>query len=104
MIANIGSKVNGHSLMNSKSASQQVRLAIYNRVLIFTLLYGSESWLWQKKNETSQRGGDAMKDRCRNSDVKQRCELKGRRSDSSMEKGMLRWSGRLELMKESRLP
>ncbi|GBP38982.1 hypothetical protein EVAR_95602_1 [Eumeta japonica] len=37
--------------MNNKSVSQQAHLAIRNWVLIPTLMDGSESWVWQKKNE-----------------------------------------------------
>ncbi|GBP09875.1 hypothetical protein EVAR_92428_1 [Eumeta japonica] len=46
-------KVNGalHAIMSSKSVSQQARLAIHNGVLIPTLIYGSEGWVWQKKNK-----------------------------------------------------
>ncbi|GBP84055.1 hypothetical protein EVAR_67654_1 [Eumeta japonica] len=49
-------------------------------------MYGSESWVWQKKkesriNEVEMRSlrsmcGVSRKDRCRNSDVRERCGLK----------------------------
>ncbi|GBP64728.1 hypothetical protein EVAR_56760_1 [Eumeta japonica] len=50
---NAGNKVNGAllAIMNSKSFSRQVRLAIHNGILIPTPMYGSEDWIWQKKNE-----------------------------------------------------
>ncbi|GBP58558.1 hypothetical protein EVAR_34561_1 [Eumeta japonica] len=41
------------AVMSSKSVSRQARLAIQSslqRVLIATLMYASESWIWQKKN------------------------------------------------------
>ncbi|GBP82570.1 hypothetical protein EVAR_87816_1 [Eumeta japonica] len=78
---NAGNKANGALLVivNSKSVFKQARLAMHNAVLIPTLMYGSESWVWQKKNESrinavemrSLRSmcGVSRKDRCRNSDV-----------------------------------
>ncbi|GBP46579.1 hypothetical protein EVAR_21735_1 [Eumeta japonica] len=63
---------------------------------------GSESWLWQKKNVSkidvveirslSSMCGVSRKDRCRNSDVRERCGLK---EDvvTRVERGMLRWFG-----------
>ncbi|GBP76987.1 Glutathione S-transferase [Eumeta japonica] len=72
--------------MNSKSVLRQARLAIHSVFLVPTLMYDSESWVWQKKNESrinaverrSLRSmcGMSRKDRCRNSDVRQRCALK----------------------------
>ncbi|GBP57084.1 hypothetical protein EVAR_36751_1 [Eumeta japonica] len=75
---NAGNKVNGAllTIMNSKSVSRQARLAIHNEVLIPTLMYGSESWVWHKKNESRVNAvemqslrGVSQKDRCK----KQRC-------------------------------
>ncbi|GBP00240.1 hypothetical protein EVAR_859_1 [Eumeta japonica] len=72
--------------MNGKNVSQQARLAIHNGVLIPTLLCGSENWVWQGKTENriyavemrSVRSmcGVFRRDRCRNSDVIERCGLK----------------------------
>ncbi|GBP09734.1 hypothetical protein EVAR_81028_1 [Eumeta japonica] len=49
---NAGYKVNKAllAIMNIKSVSRQVRLAIHNGILNPTLMYGSENWVWQKKN------------------------------------------------------
>ncbi|GBP35362.1 hypothetical protein EVAR_20735_1 [Eumeta japonica] len=60
---NPGNKVNEALLviMNSKSVSRQVRLAVRNGILILTLIYGSESRVWQKKNESRI---NAVKMRC----------------------------------------
>ncbi|GBP19793.1 hypothetical protein EVAR_8955_1 [Eumeta japonica] len=46
-------KANGDLLAttNVKSASRQTRLAIPSRIPISTFMYGSESWLRQKRNE-----------------------------------------------------
>ncbi|GBP73886.1 hypothetical protein EVAR_82715_1 [Eumeta japonica] len=82
--ANAGNKVNGAllAIINSKSVSRQGRLSIHNGVLIPTLMYGSESWVWQTNNESrinavemrSLRSmcGVSRKDICRNSDVRER--------------------------------
>ncbi|GBP54495.1 Outer dense fiber protein 3-like protein 2 [Eumeta japonica] len=85
---NAGNKMNGAllAIMNSKSVSRRARLATHNGVLIPTLMYSSECWVWQKKNESRinavemrslrSRYGVSRKDRCRNSDVTERCGLK----------------------------
>ncbi|GBP43284.1 hypothetical protein EVAR_31168_1 [Eumeta japonica] len=49
-------------------------------------MYGCESWVWRKKNESRINAvemrslcsmcGVSRKDRCRNSDVRERCSLK----------------------------
>ncbi|GBP79061.1 hypothetical protein EVAR_58729_1 [Eumeta japonica] len=107
-------KVNGAllAIMNSKSVSRQVSPAIHNGVLIPTLMYGSESWVWQKKNKSrinavemrSLRStcGVFRKDKCRKGDVRERCVLK-EDAVTTVEKGMLRWFGHLERMNERRI-
>ncbi|GBP32165.1 hypothetical protein EVAR_80933_1 [Eumeta japonica] len=111
---NAGNKANGALLVivNRKSVFKQARLAIHNGVPIPTLMYGSESWVWQKKNESrinavemrSLRSicGVSRKDRCRNSDVRERCGLK-ENVVTRVEGGMLRWFGHLERVNESKL-
>ncbi|GBP44325.1 hypothetical protein EVAR_31218_1 [Eumeta japonica] len=81
-------RVNGalFAIMNSKSVSRQVCLAVHNGVPIPTLMYSCESWVWQKKNDSrfneveieSLRNicGLFRKDICRNSDIRERCGLK----------------------------
>ncbi|GBP00572.1 hypothetical protein EVAR_76870_1 [Eumeta japonica] len=56
---NVRNKANGAllAIMNSKSASRQARLAILNGVLIPMLTYGSEMWVWQKKNKSGSKCG-----------------------------------------------
>ncbi|GBP72753.1 hypothetical protein EVAR_75372_1 [Eumeta japonica] len=102
--SNERSKVNGAllAIMKSESVSGQARLTIHNRILIPMLMYGSESCVRQKKNESrinavemrSVRSmcGVSRKDRCRNSDVREQYELK---EDvvSRVERGMFRWFG-----------
>ncbi|GBP82341.1 hypothetical protein EVAR_90976_1 [Eumeta japonica] len=85
---NVENKVNGAliAIMNYNSVSQQARLVIHNGMLIPALMYGSDSWVWQKINQSrinavEMRSLRSMckvyrKDRCRNSDVKERWGLK----------------------------
>ncbi|GBP11929.1 hypothetical protein EVAR_74554_1 [Eumeta japonica] len=75
-------------------------------------MYGSESWVWQEKNESRVNAvemrwlrnmrGVSRKDRCRNSNVRERCGFK---EDVviRVERGMLRWFGHLERMSDGRL-
>ncbi|GBP24445.1 hypothetical protein EVAR_20769_1, partial [Eumeta japonica] len=73
------------AIMISKSVSRQARLAIHNEVLNRTLMYDSESWVWQKKNESRINAvemqflrsmcGMYLKDKCMNTDVIDRCGL-----------------------------
>ncbi|GBP06466.1 hypothetical protein EVAR_4599_1 [Eumeta japonica] len=111
---NAGNKLNGAllAIMNSKSVSRQTHLAIHNGDLIPTLIYGSESWVWKKKNESRINAVDmrslrsmcgvSQKERCRYSDVRERCGLK---EDvvTITERGMLHWFDYLERMNEDRL-
>ena len=48
-----GSKVNGAlaALIRRRYVSTAARLAVHNTVLVPTLVYGSETWVLQKKNE-----------------------------------------------------
>ncbi|GBP79902.1 hypothetical protein EVAR_63339_1 [Eumeta japonica] len=69
-------------------------------------------WVWQKKNESKINAvetqslhsmcGVSQKDRCRNSDIREQCDLK---EDvvTRVERSMLRWFGHMERMNESKL-
>ena len=48
-----GNKVNGAlaALVRLRNVSTAARLAVHNTVLVPTLLYGSETWILQKKKE-----------------------------------------------------
>ena len=50
---NISNAVNGAlaALMRRWNVSTAARLAVHNAVLAPTLLYGSQTWILQKKNE-----------------------------------------------------
>ncbi|GBP81549.1 hypothetical protein EVAR_60261_1 [Eumeta japonica] len=106
---NAGNEINGAllAIMNSKSDSRQVRLAIHNGFSILTCMYGSGTKIWKKNgrriNAVEMRSLRSMcrvsrKDRCRNSHVREWCGLK-----ENLVTGMLRWIGYLERMNESRL-
>ncbi|KAI5637059.1 acetyl-CoA carboxylase, central region domain-containing protein [Phthorimaea operculella] len=111
---NAGNMVNGalHAFMNSQKVSNKARLAVHRGVLVPTLMYGSESWVWQKKHESRINAvemralrsmiGVKLSDRIRNSVIRERCGLK---EDivTGIEKGMLRWFGHVERMNEIRL-
>ncbi|KAI5644163.1 reverse transcriptase (RNA-dependent DNA polymerase) domain-containing protein [Phthorimaea operculella] len=111
---NAGNMVNGalHAFMNSQKVSNKARLAVHRGVLVPTLMYGSESWVWQKKHESRINAvemralrsmiGVKLSDRIRNSVIRERCGIK---EDivTGIEKGMLRWFGHVERMNERRL-
>ena len=48
-----GNRVNGAlpALMGRRNVSTTARLAVHNAVLVSTQLYGSETWVLQRKNE-----------------------------------------------------
>jgi hypothetical protein len=56
---NGGNTVNGalYAFMNSRVVSKKAQLAVHNEVLLPTLMYGSESWVWQKKHKMEVRVG-----------------------------------------------
>ncbi|KAI5642326.1 reverse transcriptase (RNA-dependent DNA polymerase) domain-containing protein [Phthorimaea operculella] len=111
---NAGNMGNGalHAFMNSQKVSNKARLAVHRGVLVPTLMYGSESWVWQKKHESRINAvemralrsmiGVKLSDRIRNSVIRERCGIK---EDivTGIEKGMLRWFGHVERMNERRL-
>ncbi|KAI8431494.1 hypothetical protein MSG28_015996 [Choristoneura fumiferana] len=85
---NAGNMVKGalHSFMNSRKVSNKARLAVHGGMLVPTLMYGSESWVWQKKHESRINAvemralrsmiGVKLSDRIRNSEIRKRCGLK----------------------------
>ncbi|CAK1580205.1 unnamed protein product [Parnassius mnemosyne] len=98
--------------MSSRKVSNKASLVVHERVLVPTLMYGSESWVWQKKHESRINAvemrafrsmiGVKLSDRIRNSEIRKRCGLK---EDvvTKIEKVMLRWFGHVERMNEERL-
>ncbi|GBP15763.1 hypothetical protein EVAR_93945_1 [Eumeta japonica] len=108
---NAGYKVNGILI---KSISRQAPLAIHNGVQISTLvLYGSKSWVWQKKNESGINAVElrpfldsmcevSRNHKCRISGIRKQCGLK-EEVVPRVERGMSRWFGHLERMNGSGL-
>ena len=87
-------------------------MAIHNAILIPTLLYGSESWVCQKKHESMINAVEmrslrricrvTLADRIRNEIIRARVGLQVSVVER-MKKGMLRWFGHLNRMSEERL-
>ena len=40
------------TIIAHKNMSTEAKMALHNGVLVPTLMYGSEAWTWQKKDET----------------------------------------------------
>ena len=101
-----------HSVVSRQDISKNARLAIHNGVLVPTLMYGSESWVWQKRHESRvnavemrslrSMSGIKLTDRVRNSVIREKCGLK-ESIVTRVEKGMLRWFGHVERMDEARI-
>jgi hypothetical protein len=84
---------------------------VHNGVLLPTLMYGSASWVWQKKhisrvNAVEMRAlsmiGVKLSDMVRNEVIREECGVK---EDvvTKIEKNMLRWFGHVERVDERRL-
>ncbi|KAJ0179372.1 hypothetical protein K1T71_005084 [Dendrolimus kikuchii] len=81
---NLGNSVNGAlgKLLGAKNLSQKAQLAVHNAVLVPTLTYGSESWVWKKEHESRVNAvemqalrkicGVTLADRVRNTEVRKR--------------------------------
>lgn len=41
-----------HAFMNSSNVSKKARLAVQRGVLVPTIMYGSENWIWQGRYES----------------------------------------------------
>ncbi|XP_063537021.1 uncharacterized protein LOC134746536 [Cydia strobilella] len=82
-----GNRVNGalNAFMSSQKVSQKARLAVHRGVLVPTLMYGSESWVWQKRHQSQVNAvemralksvcGVRLQDRIRNSVIREKCGL-----------------------------
>jgi hypothetical protein len=97
--------------MGSRLVSKRAQTAVHNGVLLPTLMYGSESWVWQKKHTSSVNAvemralrsmiGVKLSDRVRNEVIREECGVK---EDvlTEIKKNMLRWFGHVERMDERR--
>ena len=98
--------------LGSKCLSQKAQLPIHNAVLISTLMYGSESWVWQREHESRINAvemrslrkicGVTLADRVPNDDVRKRVGLK-ESVGVKIRRGMLRWFGHVERMQDDRM-
>ena len=111
---NAGLRVVGatSSLSRNLEVDQKCKLAVYESVVVPTLMYASETWVW-KGNHRSKVVATEMKylrsmcgktrmDRIRNEDIKNTCGVRKDVSEKVCE-NMLRWFGHVERMDESRL-
>ncbi|KAJ0172339.1 hypothetical protein K1T71_012312 [Dendrolimus kikuchii] len=111
---NLGNSLNGAlgKLLGAKNLSQKAQLAVHNAVLVPTLTYGSESWVWKKEHESRVNAvemralrkicGVTLADRVRNTEVRKRVGLK-ESVGVKVRKGMLRWFGHVERMHDERM-
>jgi hypothetical protein len=99
-------------VVKNRRISKRARVAIHEGVLIPTIMYGSESWVLQKKdtsklNAVEMRSlrnicGKNLNDRIRNECIRRECDME---EDvvTKIKKGMLRWFGHIERMDSERL-
>ena len=94
------------------NVSRNARLSVYNDVLVPTLMYGSEWWVWIKKHERRitavemryLRGvfGYTRRDCVRNTLVYDECEIE-KNAVRRVGVSQLRWFGHVERMSNDRL-
>ena len=82
-----GSRVSGalRPLVRSKNVSLQAKKLMHNAILLPSITYGSETWTWLKKDESSINAvemrslrrmcGKKLTDRVRNEDIRNECEI-----------------------------
>ena len=97
------------ALMRRRNISTTALLAVHNAVLVPTLLYGSETWILQKKNERKMNAvemrsvrricGVSLADRIHNEEVHR---MAGTSEDVTvrMKKNTLSWFGHVERMSD----
>ena len=92
--------------------SKGARMAVYGSVVVPVLMYGSETWVWQKRHRSRitacemryLRGvrGVMRRDCVRNEQVLEECGVK-ENVVQKVGKSALRWFGHVERMKERRI-
>ena len=109
-----GTKVNGalRPIMKSRNVSIPAKKLLHQAILLPTLMYGSESWTWLKKDESGINAvemrslrrmcGRTLRDRVRNADIREMCDSK-KGVITSMKVNKLRWFGHIERMSDERL-
>ena len=98
--------------MKSRSVSIPAKKLIHQAVLLPTLMYGSESWTWLKKDESGINAvemrslrrmcGRTLRDRVRNTEIRELCDSK-KSVITGMKVNKLRWFGHIERMNDERL-
>ncbi|KXJ17990.1 putative uncharacterized transposon-derived protein F52C9.6 [Exaiptasia diaphana] len=88
------------------------KVAVYRTVVLSTLLYGCESWIWyiehlKKLDQFHLRClrkicGISWQDKVPNTSVLERCKIEG--IESILVKYRLRWAGHLVRMEDNRIP
>ena len=98
--------------MRRPNVSTTARLAVHNAVLVPTLLYGSETWILQKKNERKMNAVEmrslrricevSLADRIRNEKIHR---IAGTSEDVTvkMKKNVPSWFGHVERMSDERM-
>jgi Reverse transcriptase (RNA-dependent DNA polymerase)/Endonuclease-reverse transcriptase len=99
-------------LARSEVLSTKAKLAVYNSVLVPTMLYGSESWVCQEKHRSKVNAvgmsflrsmcGKTRMDKVRNDWVMNECGVKEMLTVKG-ESNMLRWFGHVERMGDERI-
>ena len=81
-----GAKVSGalRPIMKSRSVSIPAKKLMHQAILLPTLMYGSESWTWLKKDECGINAvemrslrrmcGRTLRDRVRNTEIREMCD------------------------------
>ena len=99
-------------IWKERGVSKDMKLEMYNRIVVPTVLYGHECWVMnaearRKLNVVEMKAlraisGVSIWDRVRNEEVRRRCGENVRIEDKA-ESGILRWFGHVERMDEGRL-
>jgi hypothetical protein len=98
--------------MNNKKSSMKAKTVLHSMILIPTLVYGSETWAWTKKDESGINAVEMrslrrisnvrLTNRTRNERVREMCGLK-RSIVERMKVNKLRWFGHMERMNDERM-
>ena len=111
---NAGRKVIGSmwAVNQSEQLSMEAKKAVYNSVVVPTVLYGSETWVCQNKHVSKINAvgmrylrsacGKTRRDKMKNEWIRNECGIKATLNDV-YERSTLRWFGHVERMSNKRL-
>ena len=109
-----GNRMNGvlRPITSSQNVSMKAKTLLHKAILLPTIMYGSETWTWSKKDESGMNAvemralrrmcGVRLIDRVKNERVRELCECK-QSVVNRMKVNKLRWFGHVERMDEERL-